>query len=58
VAACDDHVYALVRAHGEPGWTARPVPFTVDGLIHASSLVILAQVVSAPLLHADSLSCS
>ena len=28
-----ERAYALVRAHGEAGWTARLVPFTVDGLI-------------------------
>ena len=27
--------------HGEAGWTARPVPLTVDGLIYASSMVML-----------------
>jgi hypothetical protein len=32
---------ALVRAHGERGWTARLIPLTVDGLIYASSMVIL-----------------
>ena len=26
-----EHAYALVRAHGETGWTARLVPLTVDG---------------------------
>jgi hypothetical protein len=31
----------LVRAHGESGATARLVPFTVDGLIWAASMVIL-----------------
>ena len=30
-----------VRAHGEAGWTARLVPLTVDGLIFASSMVLL-----------------
>jgi Protein of unknown function (DUF2637) len=35
------HAYDLVRAHGESGWTARMVPFTVDGLIYASSMVML-----------------
>lgn len=28
-----EHAYALVRAHGETGWTARLIPLTVDGLI-------------------------
>jgi hypothetical protein len=36
-----EHAYALVRAHGEMGWTARMVPLTVDGLIYASSMVML-----------------
>lgn len=36
-----EHAYALVRAHGEAGWTARLVPLTVDGLICASSMVML-----------------
>jgi Protein of unknown function (DUF2637) len=35
------HAYELVRAHGESGPTARLVPFTVDGLIWAASMVIL-----------------
>lgn len=36
-----DHAYALVRTHGEDGLTARIVPLTVDGLIYASSMVML-----------------
>jgi hypothetical protein len=36
-----EHAYALVRAHGDAGWTGRLVPLTVDGLIYASSMVIL-----------------
>lgn len=36
-----EHAYALVRAHGEAGWTARLVPLTVDGLIYVSSMVML-----------------
>jgi Protein of unknown function (DUF2637) len=36
-----EHAYALVRAHGEAGWTGRLVPLTVDGLIYASSMVML-----------------
>lgn len=35
------HAYDLVRAHGEDAWTARTVPLTVDGLIYASSMVML-----------------
>ena len=36
-----EHAYALVSAHGETGWTARLIPLTVDGLIWASSMVLL-----------------
>jgi hypothetical protein len=36
-----EHAYDLVREHGESGWTARMVPLTVDGLIYASSMVML-----------------
>jgi hypothetical protein len=36
-----EHAYNLVRAHGEVGWTGRLVPLTVDGLIYASSMVML-----------------
>jgi hypothetical protein len=36
-----EHAYDLVRAHGEVGWTACLVPLTVDGLIYASSMVML-----------------
>ena len=36
-----EHAYALVRAHGGAGWIARLVPLTVDGLIYASSMVML-----------------
>ena len=36
-----EHAYGLVRAHGESGWTAHMVPLTVDGLIYASSMVML-----------------
>ena len=35
------HAYALVREFGEAGLTARLVPLTVDGLIYASSMVLL-----------------
>ena len=40
-AASYEHAYDLERAHGESGWTARMVPLTVDGLIYASSMVML-----------------
>lgn len=36
-----EHAYALVHAHGEAGWTAQLIPLTVDGLIWASSMVML-----------------
>src|ERR1700734_1809203 len=36
-----EHAYYLVRAHGEDGWTACMVPLTVDGLIYATSMVML-----------------
>jgi hypothetical protein len=35
------HAYAVVRAHGESGITARLEPATIDGLVYASSLVVL-----------------
>ena len=33
------HAYELVRSHGESGVTARLLPFTVDGLIWAASML-------------------
>ena len=35
------HAYELVSSHGEHGITARLLPFTVDGLIWAASMVVL-----------------
>jgi hypothetical protein len=35
------HAYAVVRAHGEGGITSRLEPTTIDGLVYASSMVIL-----------------
>jgi hypothetical protein len=35
------HAYELVSRHGESGATARVVPLTVDGLVLASSMVLL-----------------
>src|SRR5215469_15181322 len=35
------HAYELVSTHGETGVTARLVPFTVDGLILAASMLTL-----------------
>jgi uncharacterized protein DUF2637 len=36
-----EHAGALVRVHGESGWTGLPIPLTVDGFIYASSMVML-----------------
>ena len=33
------HAYAVVRAHGETGITARLEPATIDGLVYASSML-------------------
>jgi hypothetical protein len=35
------HAYAVVRAHGETGITDRLEPATIDGLVYASSMVLL-----------------
>jgi hypothetical protein len=35
------HAYAVIRAHGETGITARLEPATIDGLVYASSMVVL-----------------
>jgi hypothetical protein len=35
------HAYELVTSHGETGLTARLLPFTVDGLVWAASMVVL-----------------
>ena len=35
------HAYAVVRAHGETGITARLEPATIDGVVYASSMVVL-----------------
>jgi len=35
------HAYAVVRAHGESGITARLEPATIDGLVYASSMLVL-----------------
>jgi Protein of unknown function (DUF2637) len=34
------HAYAVVRAHGESGITARLEPATIDGLVYASSMAV------------------
>jgi len=36
-----EHAHALVRAHGEAGRTGRPISLTTDGLIYATSIVML-----------------
>jgi Protein of unknown function (DUF2637) len=36
------HAYAVVWAHGESGITARLEPATIDGLVYASSMVVLS----------------
>ncbi len=36
-----EHAYAVVRAHGVTGITARLEPATIDGLVWASSMVVL-----------------
>jgi hypothetical protein len=41
VVASHEHAYDLARVHGEAGWTAHLLPLTVDGLIYASSMVML-----------------
>jgi hypothetical protein len=35
------HAYAVIQAHGESGITARLEPATIDGLVYASSMVVL-----------------
>jgi Protein of unknown function (DUF2637) len=40
-AVVSEHACALVRAHGESRWTGHLIPLTVDGLIYASSMVML-----------------
>ena len=41
------HAYELVRLHGESGMMARLLPFTVDGLIWAASMVVLTPAAGA-----------
>jgi hypothetical protein len=36
------HAYVVVRAYGESGITARLEPATIDGLVYASSMVVLS----------------
>jgi hypothetical protein len=37
------HAYAVIRAHGETGITARLEPAMIDGLVYASSMVVCTQ---------------
>jgi hypothetical protein len=37
----DQHAYELASSHGESGMTARLLPFTIDRLIWAASMVVL-----------------
>ena len=41
-SVCYWHAYAVVLAHGEGGITARLEPATIDGLVYASSMVVLS----------------
>ena len=43
-----EHASALVRVHGESGWTGRLIPLTVDGLMYASSMVMLDSARQSP----------
>jgi Protein of unknown function (DUF2637) len=36
-----EHAYDLMRADGEAGWSTHMVPLTEDGLIYASSMMML-----------------
>jgi hypothetical protein len=45
------HAFELVRSHGESGVAARLLPFTVDGLIWAASMVVLDASRRASLYH-------
>jgi hypothetical protein len=36
------HMHALALAHGESGWTSALVPLSVDGMVVASSMTLLA----------------
>jgi hypothetical protein len=43
-----EHASALVREHGESGWTGRLIPLTVDGVVYAGSMAMLDSVGRAP----------
>src|SRR5713101_7171180 len=36
------HMHMLVESHGQPGWVAALTPFSVDGMIMAASMTLLA----------------
>jgi hypothetical protein len=36
------HMYMLVELHGQPGWVAALTPLSVDGMIVAASITLLA----------------
>jgi hypothetical protein len=46
------HVHELVTSHGETGFTARLLPFTVDGLIWAASMVACTRAAATTRYHA------
>lgn len=41
-----EHASALVREHGESGWTGRLIPLTVDGLVYAGSMAAVVPSVT------------
>ena len=47
------HAYAVVRAHGESGITARLGAATIDGLVYASTVVVLYAATPASAQHGD-----
>jgi Protein of unknown function (DUF2637) len=36
-------MHLLVQLHGQPGWVAALTPLSVDGMIVAASITLLAQ---------------
>ena len=46
-----EHAYALVRAHGEAGWTGRPVPALARWLLGLGITVMLSANVAHGLGH-------
>ncbi len=37
------HMHSLVALHGQPGWVAALTPLSVDGMIVAASITLLAE---------------